>query len=369
MSGERDLERRQREILATIIRQYVSRGVPVGSKAIVEQLPESLSSATIRSVMAELEEAGYLAQPHVSAGRVPTDKAYRFYVDRITGTTPLAADLENYILVSLDARPERRHGEGEADETAGKAEPPDLLMQQLLTKVSRVLAEVSHNVGLVLGPAPEEKILEHVKFVKLPERRILTVIVSKPDLVENNVVRPSEEFSQEELDRAAEYLNGEFRGWSLAAIRMEIFKRLEEMKVACDHLVSSIASLFASGALASEETGTLFVGGTAGILDQPEFEDVGRMRDLLATFEEKAKLVRILSSCLHTPGRGVHILIGRENLASEMQECTLIVAPFHYRRQLVGALGIVGPTRMEYDRAITAVDYIAHLCSRLLSSN
>src|SRR5579863_2455467 len=355
MSGERDLERRQREILAAIVRQYVSSGVPVGSKAVVEQLPEALSSATVRSVMAELEESGYLAQPHVSAGRVPTDQAYRFYVDRIAGTTPLAADVENYILVSLGAAPDGPHGDGPEAETAETPEPSELLMQQLLTRVSHVLAEVSHNVGLVLGPAPEDKILEHVKFVKLPERRILAVIVSKPDLVENNVVRPREEFSQEELDRAAEYLNAEFRGWSLAAIRVEIFKRLEEMKQVCDHLVTSVGSLFASGALASDETGALFVGGATTILEQPEFEDASRVRDLLATFEEKAKLVRILN--------------GRENSASEMQECTLIVAPFHYRRQMVGALGIVGPTRMEYDRAITAVDYIAHLCSKLLSSN
>jgi len=369
MSGERDLERRQREILAAIVRQYVSSGVPVGSKAVVEQLPEALSSATVRSVMAELEESGYLAQPHVSAGRVPTDQAYRFYVDRIAGTTPLAADVENYILVSLGAAPDGPHGDGPEAETAETPEPSELLMQQLLTRVSHVLAEVSHNVGLVLGPAPEDKILEHVKFVKLPERRILAVIVSKPDLVENNVVRPREEFSQEELDRAAEYLNAEFRGWSLAAIRVEIFKRLEEMKQVCDHLVTSVGSLFASGALASDETGALFVGGATTILEQPEFEDASRVRDLLATFEEKAKLVRILNACLHTPGRGVRILIGRENSASEMQECTLIVAPFHYRRQMVGALGIVGPTRMEYDRAITAVDYIAHLCSKLLSSN
>lgn len=368
MRGEGDLEKRQREILAMIIRQYVSSGVPVGSMAVAEQLPEPLSSATIRSVMAQLEEAGYLVQPHISAGRVPTDKGYRFYVDRIAGSASLGAAVENYIQESLGApsdRPER------LDQTPQSADapPPDQVTARLLAKVSHVLAEVSSNVGLVLGPAPEDKILEHVKFVKLPERRILTVIVSKPDLIENNVVRPDEEFSQKELDRAAGYLNAEFRGWSLGAIRVEIFKRLEEMKVACDHLVSSVASLFASGALASEQTGALFVDGTAKILDQPEFESASRIKELLTTFEEKAKLVRVLNACLQSSGTGVRILIGRENTASEMHHCTLIVAPFHYRRQMVGVLGVVGPTRMEYDRAITTVDYVAHLCSKLLSSN
>lgn len=362
MRGEEDLESREREILATVIRQYVSTGVPVGSKAVAEHLPEALSSATIRNVMAHLEEAGYLAQPHVSAGRVPTDKAYRFYVDRVSRAMPLGLETEGFILTSLVAAP--------ADGVAAEGDaPPDQLTARLLTRVSRVLSEVSNNVGLVLGPAPGEKLLEHVKFVGLPDRRILTVIVSKPDLIENHVVRPNEEFSQEDLDRAASYLNAEFRGWSLSAIRMEIFKRLEEMKTVCDHLVSSIAALFSSGALAGPSTGALIVDGTARILGQPEFEEGGELKELLATFEEKAKLVRILNACLQSAGPGVRILIGRENTASEMQHCTLIVAPFHYRRQMVGALGVVGPTRMEYDRAITAVDYIAHLCSKLLSAN
>ena len=367
MRGEGDLESREREILATVVRQYVASGLPVGSKAVAEQLLEDLSSATIRSVMAQLEELGYLAQPHVSAGRVPTDKAYRFYVDRVSRAEPLGPETEGFILTSLGAPP----AAGAASDAAVDQVPevPDQVTARLLTRASRVLSQVSNNVGLVLGPAPEEKLLEHVKFVKLPERRILTVIVSKPDLIENHVVRPDEEFSQEELDQAASYLNAEFRGWSMVAIRMEIFKRLDEMKTVCDHLVSSIGALFSSGALAGAETGSLFVDGTAKILGQPEFEDGRELKELLATFEEKAKLVRILHACLQSPGPGVRILIGRENTVSEMQHCTLIVAPFHYRRQMVGALGVVGPTRMQYDRAITAVEYIAHLCSRLLSRN
>jgi heat-inducible transcriptional repressor len=144
---------------------------------------------------------------------------------------------------------------------------------------------------------------------------------------------------------------------------------MEEMKAICDHLVSSIAALFASGALAGEEAGPLFVDGTARMLDQPEFEDTRQIKELLETFEEKAKLVRILNACLQSSSPGVRILIGRENTAREMQQCTLIVAPFCYHRRVMGALGVVGPTRMEYDRAITAVEYVAHLCSKLLSSN
>lgn len=364
MRAETELGRRQREVLGTIIRQYISTGVPVGSKAVAEQMPEALSTATIRGVMAQLEEDGYLAQPHISAGRVPTDKAYRFYVDRIVASsTRLGAATETLIRERLGAGP------GQLADPPPHATASDPLMAKLLLKASRVLSEVSNNVGLVLGQAPEEKILEHVKFVKLPDHRVLAVIVSEPDLIENKVIRPEEEFSQEELDRAADYLNAEFRGWSLRTIRVEIFKRMEEMKAICDHLVSSIAALFASGALAGEEAGPLFVDGTARMLDQPEFEDTRQIKELLETFEEKAKLVRILNACLQSSSPGVRILIGRENTAREMQQCTLIVAPFCYHRRVMGALGVVGPTRMEYDRAITAVEYVAHLCSKLLSSN
>ncbi len=349
MRSDTDWEVRRREVLATIIRQYISSGVPVGSKAVAEQLPESLSPATVRNCMAELENAGFLSQPHVSAGRVPTDKAYRLYVDRMVGSTRLSPATEKYIDESLNA-----------DTSAP---------EQLMAKTSHVLSEVSHHVGLVLGPALEEKILEHIKFVKLPDRRVLAVIVSKPDLIENKVVRLDEDFSQDELDRAAEYLNMEFRGWSLRTIRVEIFKRIEEMKSVCDRLLTNVATLFMRGALPGEEPGPLFVDGTAKILDRPDFEDVRKVRELLATFEEKAKLVKIVSACLQSSSLGVRILIGRENPDSEMQQCTLIVAPFHYRHRAVGALGVVGPTRMEYDRAITTVEYVAHFTSRLLSIN
>jgi heat-inducible transcriptional repressor len=349
MRDEQELDARQRMILATVVRQYIVSGTPVGSKAVSDQSPEPMSPATVRNCMADLENDGFLKHPHVSAGRVPTDRAYRFYVDRIVGSTRLAPEIERYIkqnLVSEALDPER-----------------------LMGKISHVLAEVSHNVGLVLGPALEEKVLEHVKFVKLPDQRILAVIVSKPDLVENRIIRLDEEISQRELDRTADYLNAEFRGWSLGTIRLEISKRLEEMKHLFDQLLSNVAKLLMWGALAEETPGRLFVEGTAKFLDLTGFEDVGKVKRLLETFEEKAKLVRILSACVEGKGSGIRILIGKENPTREMHECTLIMAPYRYRNHAVGALGVVGPMRMEYDRAITTVSYVAHLSSKLLSTN
>lgn len=334
-------------MLVSVIRRHVATGAPVGSKAVAEDLNESVSSATVRNTMAELESAGYLGHPHVSAGRIPTDKAYRYYVDRMAGAYSLQPEVARYVHESL-----------------GDSIAPE----ELMARTSQVLSELSQNVGLVLAPSSSEKLLEHVKFVALPDRRVLVVIVSRPDVVENRVIRLDEEIPQSELDRAADYLNAEFRGWSLRTIRLQIFKRIEEMKATCETLLTRVAHLFLEGAIGQQQAGPLFLEGTARILGQPEFEDARRVRDLLDTFEQKARLIQILTACLESSSRsGATILIGRENPAAEMRQFTLIVAPFSYRNQTVGALGVVGPTRMEYDRAIHAVEYIAHLTSRMLS--
>jgi heat-inducible transcriptional repressor len=346
--GDKRLDRRKGEILATVVRLFVSTGVAAGSKTVAEKLHEPWSSATIRNVMAELEGQGFLVQPHISAGRVPTDQGYRYYVDCLAETARLGPDTERFI-----------------DETLSRESD---VPENLMARTSEVLAQVSNIVGIVLGPTLDEKLIEHVKFVRLPERRVLAVIVSKPDLIENKVIVLEDDYTQEELDRAADFLNSEFRGWSLRAIRVEIFKRLERMKTLCDRLVSTVAVLFQEGALGGEEVRTLFVDGTETLVGQPEFSDAHAIKELLKAFEEKVKLVRILSACLQTPSSGVTALIGRENPAREMQNCTIIAAPYRYRNRVVGALGVVGPTRMEYDRAITTVDYVAHLCSKLLSA-
>lgn len=335
--------------MSAIVQNYVANGLPVGSKTVARETGESLSPATVRSVMAQLESEGFLEQPHTSAGRVPTDKAYRYYVDRLMRMAQLTPALAKFIEESL----------------SGDEVPNDRLM----ARASHVLSEVSSHVGLVLGPALEEKLLEHVKFIRLPDRRVLVVIVSKPNLIENKVLRLDEDISQEELDRSAAYLNAEFRGWSLRTIRLEIFKKIEEAREIFDHLLRSVARLLMEGALGHDELAPLFVEGTSRILEQPEFENGRKIRQLLLAFEEKARLIEILGSFLHSASLGVQVVIGKENPADEMRHCALVMAPLRYGSRIVGALGVVGPTRMEYDRAVTTVEYVAHLCNRLLSVN
>ena len=335
--------------MSAVVRHYIANGLPVGSKTVATETQDSLSPATIRSVMSQLEAEGFLEQPHTSAGRVPTDKAYRYYVDRLMQIARLTPALARFIEESLSA-----------DEVAN---------EELMARASHVLAEVSSNVGLVLGPALEEKLLEYIKFIKLPDQRVLVVIVSRPNLVENKVLRLADDISQEDLDRSAAYLNTEFRGWSLRTIRLEIFKKIEEARELFDHLLQSVGRLLMEGALGHDEVGPLFVEGTARILGQPEFDDVRKIQQLLLAFEEKAKLIEILGSLLHSSNMGVQVVIGKENPANAMRHCALVIAPLRYGSRIVGALGVVGPTRMEYDRAVTTVEYVAHLCNRLLSVN
>ena len=350
MRDQEKLERRQLEVLASVVRRYVVTGTPVGSKAVAEDLHDSLSSATIRSIMAELEAGGYLQQPYTSAGRIPTDKAYRLYVDRVAGGSSIHPDVARYIQQALGA--------------------DGMDPEQLMTRTSHLLSELSQNVGFVLAPPLSEKLLEHVKFVALPEHRVLVVIVSRPELVENQVIRLEKEIPQDELDRAADYLNGEFRGWSLRTIRLEIFKRMEEMRSSYETILTRVARLFEEAAIGQRGSGSLFMDGTMKILEQPEFLDAARIRQLVETLEQKARLIEILTACIENSSNSrATILIGRENPAAEMSPYTLIIAPYSYRSRTVGAMGVVGPTRMEYDRAIQAVEYIAQLTSRLLSIN
>ncbi len=349
MRLDSEFESRQNEVLIAILRQHIGTGLPVGSKAVAREVSGALSPATIRNVMAKLELDGFLSHPHTSAGRIPTEKAYRFYVERIKGSGRLPPSIVEFIESGLRA--------------------DGVLPEDLMPRVSHMLSELSNGVGLALGPALEEKLLEHIKLVKLPEGRILAVLVSRPDFVENKVVRQEEEVSQEDLDRAAQYLNGEFRGWSLRAIRLELAKRAEEARDVFDALLRGLSGLLSEGVLGSDAPGPLFVEGTAKILCQPEFEDAAKIRELLGAFEEKAKLIKILESCLQSADGSVQVLIGNENPAAAMRDCAIVIAPLRYHSRMVGALGVVGPIRMEYDRTVPTVDYAAHVCSRMLDIN
>jgi heat-inducible transcriptional repressor len=347
---------RGQAILSAIIKEHLSTGEPVGSRTLSDRFAHASgwSPATIRNVMGELEDAGLVEQPHTSAGRIPTDKGYRFYVDHMLGDMSLSkADLAtiNSLLGVADF----------------ETEAPD----RLLEKTSRLLSALSQNVGIVVSPSLADDRLQHIEFVQLADNRILVVLVSAPNIIHNKIVRMDEKLSQDELERTARYLNTKFGGKSLLAIRAEILELMREEKALYDKLLRN-AMLLCESSLEGEEskTGEVYVDGASNILTQPEFADAERMRELFRTFEEKSRLIKILNECVArdsaAPG-DVQIVIGSELAVPSMQQCALITAPYRTGAgETVGTLSVVGPMRIEYARMISVVNYVARLLERLL---
>jgi heat-inducible transcriptional repressor len=350
------LDSRAEILLAALIKEHLVTGEAVGSRVLSDRFAHGYgwSPATIRNVMGELEESGFVDQPHTSAGRVPTDKGYRYYVDNMLGE----ARLSRSDLKAID------HLFSASDIDASSS--PDRFMET----ASHVLSALSQNVGIVVSPSLAENRLKHIEFVQLPDKRILVVLVSTASIIHNKVIRTSEDFAQEELDRTANYLNIEFSGKSLLTIRAEIVELMKEEKALYDRLLQN-AVLLCERSLEGEETigGDVYVDGASNMLTKPDFDDVERMRDLFRMFEEKSRLIKILNECVHDhPYSGdVHVVIGREHPTDSMRSCALITAPYQVGHNgSVGTLGVVGPMRIEYARIMAMVNYMARLIEHRL---
>jgi heat-inducible transcriptional repressor len=352
------LDARAQAVLAAVIKEHLVTGEAVGSLVLADRFAgrSGWSSATIRNVMGELEAAGLVEQPHTSAGRVPTDKGYRYYVDNILEETRLSrADLRAIDKVFT---------------TSGldSATSSDRIME----KMSHALSELSENVGIVVSPSLAENRLNHIEFMQLSDKRILVVLVTTSNIIHNKIIRLEDNLTQEELEQTARYLNTEFSGKSLVAIRAEILELMREEKALYDRLLRN-AILLCDMSLEGEESagGDVYVDGASNILTKPDFLDVDRMRELFRTFEEKSRLIKILNECVaqerYSNAGDVHVVIGREHTLSSMSNCTLISAPYRLSsNEHVGTLGVVGPMRIEYSRIMAMVNYMARLIERRL---
>lgn len=349
---------RAQAVLSWVIKEHLVTGEPVGSRTVADLSSSTArwSPATIRNTMAELEEAGFLEQPHTSAGRVPTDKGYRFFVDHlITSKTRLTRD--DFVVV-------KRHLE-----TSGSELEPHKLME----RVSHLLSQLSDSIGIVVAPPLARNALQHIEFVPLADKRVLVVLVFVPNIVQNKIIYLNEPLPPAELERTARYLNAEFSGKTLIQIRREILSLMREEKRLYDKLASNAMLLCEQSFRASDDASEeVFIDGTSKILMKPDFSDVNRLSELLRTLEEKSRLVEILNECLNQSlqtntnsgaWRGdVRVRIGRENAATSMQHCTLVTASYRIgTNDAQGTIGIVGPMRIEYARTITLVNHIARV--------
>ena len=343
MGSPPGIGKREREILTAIVETYISTGEPVGSRTLARNNRESLSAASIRNVMADLADAGFLEQPHTSAGRVPTAQAYRFYVKQLTGEARLSPADESLIQGSL---------QGTQD------------LQEFMERSSHVLSLISRGVGVTVSAAPAQRnALEHVYFQRLADKKVLAVLVTRSGLVRDRVLRLGEDLSIGDLEAAAAYINQNFRGWEMESLRNEIAKRLQQERSEYDRLRASVEQLCAQGALATESSQTVYVEGAANLVITEQ--DKERLSQLLATLEEKQRVVDLLSAYLDTRQEAVRVVVGLEDAMPHLKNFVLIGTPARVGDEVMGSLAVIGPTRMDYEHTITAVSYIARMFDHL----
>jgi len=338
-------ERRNRQILADIVRAYIETGEPVSSRAISKRFEEILSTATIRNVMADLEDGGLLYQPHTSAGRVPTAAAYRFFAQEIASQATLTVDDRDWI---------RREFAG-AKTSA-----------EITERAGHVLAEVSNGLGIIVSQPLGKTVLEHTRMWLLPDGRVVVVLVSPGGNTRDKILRPQRLFSQPELDATADFLNRHYSGWTLEAIRADLLQKLALERERYEGLISGALTLCDPVALGDESALQVHVEGAAQIVGTGEFANQAQLRDVLEAIEEKHRLVTMLNACIETP-EPVHVQIGVKEISPSGENLAMISAPYTRNDEVQGSLGVLGPTRMHYERAMTAVAYVAQLFSEALS--
>jgi heat-inducible transcriptional repressor len=342
-SNPSQLGEREREILTAIVDTYITTGEPVGSRALSRVNSKGLSSATIRNVMADLSDSGFLEQPHTSAGRVPTAEAYRYYVEQITGRARISPEDQNVI---------EQHLHGVND------------VQEFLERTSQVLSLVSRGVGVTVAGSGPKNALDHIYFSRLSDRKVLAVVVTRSGVVRDRLMRLENDLSQADLDVAATYINENFRGWKLDAIRGEIGRRVERERSEYDRLMQSIQQLYAQGAL-QDSAHDVYIGGASNLVSNET--DAERLRQLLRTLEEKERVVELLSAYLNTQQEAVRVVIGLEQAMPQLSNFVLIGAPAHVGQEMMGSMAVIGPTRIDYEHTITAVSYIARLFDKILN--
>ncbi len=350
---------RQRAILTAVVESYIETGEPVGSGTIARLQHgdvSGMSSATIRNEMAELADEGLLEQPHTSAGRVPTARAFRMYVEQLSGGANPRIDAAR-----LPAR-SRRQIDSSFVGLAG--------MQAVLERTSHVLATLSSGVGVAIAAAADGDMLEHVHFSRLAPARVLAVVVTRSGMVRDRVLALDRDLTMLELETAANFLNENFRGWSVERVRAEIARMLERERSEYQRLLNAVQQLWGKAVPESDvPVQTIYVDGVANLLGSQGMgsnEDRERLREVLAALEAKQRLVELLNAYIDTRQESVRVVFDLEEQAPEMAGLVLIAAPARMGGESRGTVGVIGPKRMHYENTMNAVGYIAQVFDRML---
>jgi heat-inducible transcriptional repressor len=332
-------------ILNLIVETYLKSGTPVSSGSIAKRSPLSVSPATVRNIMTKLEEHGYLYQPHTSAGRMPTDKGLRLYVNNLFAEAILP---EKQVELPEDF----------------PLEMSDL--NSLLNRVSKILAEHSDNLGFVLSPRISKINFRHIRFIKISEFKVVIILITTSNFVLNEIFQTKTYFTQLELDRASQYINQNFAGQNFIFIRDYLFKELPKFKLKYENIIDKLFALLKSY-ISQEEENQIFLQGTPKLLEKHDLFEMGKLKTLFQNFEEKAKLAKLLSDFISLDR--VKVLIGSELNIPDITDCSLILSHYGYHSQILGSLGIIGPKRIPYKMIIPLVDSVANKLSQTISFN
>ncbi len=335
------MDSRAQHLLKRLIERYVAEGQPVGSRALSRQSGLDLSPATIRNVMADLEDLGYIASPHTSAGRIPTSKGYRFFVDTLMIVRPLEAV-------------EIRRLEGELT-----ADAP----QQLVNAAASMLSELTHFAGVVATPKRRDPSFRHLEFLRLSERRVLLIIVTPEGDVQNRILHTDRPYTQGHLIEATNFFNQHYAGHPFATVRTLL---ADELKLLREDIVGLMTAAVDAGDAALQRGDALVVSGEKNLLNTEDLaSNMNRLRRLFELFDQKTSLLHLLDVTQRT--QGVQLYIGGESGLVPLDECSVIAAPYEVDGHVIGTLGVIGPTRMAYERVIPIVDVTAKLLSNALT--
>ncbi len=345
---DRILDERESSILSGIVYEYITTGKPVGSRSFVQKYSLSISPATIRNIMSDLEAIGYLMQPHTSAGRIPTDKGYRFYVDTL---------LDSYDFV--------RNEKIDVKEDLIKEEliKRELHLDRMFSSITRMLSFISKYAGVVLSPIPDYTVVKHIELVPLGNNNILFVLVTRMGMVLNRKVTISSSINYNDLYMYSKYLTGELCGYSLFDIKEDVFVKLRDNRMISE--TEEIALDVAELALTKNDEPVLFIEGIENLLHIPEMVVSEKLDGLLHLFEEKSILKGIMERNINKDG--VNTIIGEEIDGDDITGCSIVFSSYKIGSKNVGSLGILGPTRMDYEKVVPLVDYTGRMVSDFLT--
>jgi heat-inducible transcriptional repressor len=339
------LDERRKDILWAIIQSYIDLNIPIGSKLITQRFPIGLSPATIRNTMSKLEEMGYIKQPHTSAGRVPTEKGYRFYINTlmeeqiISLNTALSRELFNRLRII-------------------KKES-----NTLIREAARTLSSFSHYLALATPPRIDDILLKRIKFIKYERKKVLTVLISEEGVVKNRIIELDKIHAQKQLDRAAHYLNSRFSGLPIKKVREQIAYQLYKEKTVCDQLIANL--LYLCKDIVPSEDDDLSLNSLAGTSNLPDFATMKQIKAILKAIEDKRFMLKLLNQA--SDSKGTRVIVGMENFLPAMKELSMVISTYDDKKLASGAIGIIGPTRMNYKKLIPIVDHTAKALTQILS--